>query len=763
VNAYPRRPRARRWYWWILLLLGGVLSGTSSAQEQRGITPLAVPAAERELLGFDAGSSTALFVGVRDFDDPALTSVPFAVDDAVDLAHLFAFDLALVTPRRVVLALSGEPEKDSSKAWLAELKGAGADVVPATQSKILLHLRRQSKVAGADGLFLVGLATHGFTTKAGDYLFARDTLRADPEVTGIPVPLLFKRLADASTLRRFALLDACKERLEAKRGTEAPPMDKTLHDAIAAARGQVVLAATTTNGYAYDDTERKNGVFTAAILDGLRGAALDKGAPFVTARTLADYVNGRVVEWVSQHRPADRQTLGITRNIQGAGATLPLAADAKAVERSRDYQVRKVKAINKLRDHLGGELKGETFDTVVAFLNVETPTDAHLDLLLEIEALDGTRRAKRRLAAYVKEYVSPLVHGAEAVPTPEPQAGPPHGGPRIPLPPPQTARLTVRSNVRGDTVYIDGEARGPTGPRAHELSPGTYTVRVEKPDYVPWERTLELAAGARETARAELVREVAAAPPAAVSEASPPAVAPPQAEGVSGPRAGEVWTEPVTGMAFVWVPEGCFQMGSEQGATEERPVHRVCVAGFWLARHEVTQGQWRRVMGDNPARFKKGDDYPVETVSWKDAQAFINRLNGKGQGGFRLPSEAQWEYACRSGGRDETYCGGDHVESLAWYWSNSGNTTHPVGGKRANGLGLYDMSGNVWEWVQDCYHESYEGAPDDGSVWEDGNCGRVIRGGSWLNLPDNVRSGNRYGYTPDFRSSDVGFRLARTP
>jgi formylglycine-generating enzyme required for sulfatase activity len=227
---------------------------------------------------------------------------------------------------------------------------------------------------------------------------------------------------------------------------------------------------------------------------------------------------------------------------------------------------------------------------------------------------------------------------------------------------------------------------------------------------------------------------------------------------------GETWTEPLTGIELAWVPGGCFQMGSDEGDTDERPVHEVCVEGFWLGTTEVTQGQWRRVMGDNPSAFENGDDYPVESVSWDDARAFVTKLNGRGAGGLRLPSEAEWEYACRDGGRAQTYCGGEDLDRLAWYRENGGSKTHPVGGKQANALGLYDMSGNVWEWVADCYAESYAGAPTDGSAREAADCARrVIRGGSWNDDPRDLRAANRYRPTPGSQGSHLGFRLARTP
>ena len=219
------------------------------------------------------------------------------------------------------------------------------------------------------------------------------------------------------------------------------------------------------------------------------------------------------------------------------------------------------------------------------------------------------------------------------------------------------------------------------------------------------------------------------------------------------------WRDPVTGMAFAWVPEGCFQMGSNEGHSDEKPVHEVCVDGFWMGKYEVTQGQWKKIMGNNPSYFKKGVNHPVEKVSWNDVQGFINKLNSKGQGGFRLPTEAEWEYACRSGGKQEKYCGGDDVDRVAWYDNNSGNKTHPVGKNSANGLGLYDMSGNVLEWVSDWYDRNYyRNSPKNNPQGPSSGSNRVIRGGSWSLDADYCRSAFRISDDPGFRDGDVGFR-----
>ncbi|MBF0310493.1 MAG: SUMF1/EgtB/PvdO family nonheme iron enzyme [Magnetococcales bacterium] len=221
---------------------------------------------------------------------------------------------------------------------------------------------------------------------------------------------------------------------------------------------------------------------------------------------------------------------------------------------------------------------------------------------------------------------------------------------------------------------------------------------------------------------------------------------------------------PLGGIDFVRVPGGCFQMGSNDGDSDEKPVHEVCVDGFEMGKHEVTQKQWRAVMGSDPPElnFKGCDDCPVERVSWLQVQEFIGKLNGGRSGPYRLPSEAEWEYACRGGRSGETYCGGNDIDRVAWHGGNSEGKTHPVGRKAANGFGLHDMSGNVWEWVSDWYGDNYANSPRNNPKGPDGGSRRVIRGGGWLSYPAYVRSAFRFGDGPDSRYYYLGFRLSRT-
>ncbi|MDO9289258.1 MAG: SUMF1/EgtB/PvdO family nonheme iron enzyme [Thermodesulfovibrionales bacterium] len=221
-----------------------------------------------------------------------------------------------------------------------------------------------------------------------------------------------------------------------------------------------------------------------------------------------------------------------------------------------------------------------------------------------------------------------------------------------------------------------------------------------------------------------------------------------------------------SGIEMVFVRGGCYQMGDTfgDGSSDEKPVHKVCVDDFYIGKYEVTQGQWKAIMGNNPSSFSSCvDNCPVENVSWNDIQDFINKLNQKTGKNYRLPAEAEWEYAARSGGKSEKYSGNNDIDSVAWYTSNSGSKTHPVGQKAANGLGIYDMSGNVLEWVSDWHGDKYYSkSPKNNPKGPNSGSLRVLRGGSWGYSVRSARTANRDWSYPGSRLRDVGFRVAMT-
>ncbi len=222
-------------------------------------------------------------------------------------------------------------------------------------------------------------------------------------------------------------------------------------------------------------------------------------------------------------------------------------------------------------------------------------------------------------------------------------------------------------------------------------------------------------------------------------------------------------------MRFIYIIPGEFMMGSpenEPGRFDNETRHRVILTeGFFMQTTPLTQGQWKAVMGNNPSHFENcGDDCPVENVSWDDAQKFIDKLNQRGEGTYRLPTEAEWEYAARAGS-DAAYCFGDNeseISQYAWYDANSESSTHPVGKLEPNNWGLYDMHGNVWEWCHDRYGDHPSGSVTDPMEPDRGSY-RVCRGGSWHGYALYCRSARRIRYSPDYRYYALGFRPVLLP
>ena len=243
---------------------------------------------------------------------------------------------------------------------------------------------------------------------------------------------------------------------------------------------------------------------------------------------------------------------------------------------------------------------------------------------------------------------------------------------------------------------------------------------------------------------------------------------PPQTQPETAPGNKTSFTENLAKgvtLEMVSLPAGKFLMGSSE-SDSEKPPHQVKVNSFAIGKYPITQAQYQAVMGNNPSHFKNNPQNPVEQVSWDDAQAFCQKLSQITGKTYRLPTEAEWEYACRAGTTTRYYFGDDanQLGDYAWGGENSNGTTHPVGQKKPNGWGLYDMSGNVWEWCEDDWHDSYAGAPDDGTAWIDNdNCSqseKCLRGGSWFSNPINCRSANRFRDNPDLHGSNIGFRVA---
>ena len=234
--------------------------------------------------------------------------------------------------------------------------------------------------------------------------------------------------------------------------------------------------------------------------------------------------------------------------------------------------------------------------------------------------------------------------------------------------------------------------------------------------------------------------------------------------------ANQDFTEDAWGinMKMIWVEGGEFMMGctSEQSGCEgdEQNVRRVTVDGFYIGMLEVTQSQWEKVVGTNSSWYR-GANLPVETVSWEEAMEFCRLLSNKTGRTYTLPTEAQWEYAARGGKKADgtKYAGSNMIDAVAWYTANGSTSTQPCGTKRANALGIYDMSGNVREWCKDWYSSSYTSYDTNNPAGPSSGSYRVIRGGGWLSDASNCRVANRAGESPGYRNLSLGFRIVCLP
>ncbi len=295
-------------------------------------------------------------------------------------------------------------------------------------------------------------------------------------------------------------------------------------------------------------------------------------------------------------------------------------------------------------------------------------------------------------------------------------------------------QVMLKSDPTGAALYIDGSYAG-TAPYSVALSFGTHTIKAVN-DGVTKEETITVS----ENGQSEWTLNVQKGP---------------QTETIT-----------VNGVSFkmIVVKGGTFTMGctSEQSGcdNEESPAHKVTLSDYCMGETEVTQALWKAVMGRNPSKWT-GDNLPVENVSWDDAQEFIRKLNQKTGRNFRLPTEAEWEYAARGGSqsRGYQYSGSNTLGNVAWYYGNSGSQTHPVKTKQPNELGLYDMSGNVWEWCADWYG-SYSGSAQTDPAGPGSGSFRVFRGGGWSSSAGGCRVSFRDGYDPGDRFNNLGFRLA---
>ncbi|MEI6141166.1 MAG: SUMF1/EgtB/PvdO family nonheme iron enzyme [Mariniphaga sp.] len=333
----------------------------------------------------------------------------------------------------------------------------------------------------------------------------------------------------------------------------------------------------------------------------------------------------------------------------------------------------------------------------------------------------------------------------------------------------KTGILKIMTTPTYATITLGGENKGTAPATLRNLLVGDYTLTLSLPGYASITKTLTIAEGETSMVTETLANITSTSQ--ASSTALPKTNATKDETTVKPNENNQSFTENINGVAMemVAIKGGTSQMGSNE-SDDEKPIHTVTLGDFSIGKTEVTQAQWEAIMGSNPSYFK-GDILPVESVSWDNVQVFLDKLNAKTGKTYRLPTEAEWEYAAGASIGPATsrnkYAGTDSESSLgncAWYGDNSGSKTHPVGTKQPNQLGLYDMSGNVWEWCSDWYSENYyANSPQNNPKGASTGSVRVLRGGGWSDTAASCRVAYRDSISPGSRFINLGFRLVLVP
>ena len=695
--------------------------------------------------GLDPGASAGLFIGVQKYRDECLNPVQFAVDDAVDLAWLFGFTLKLISPSKIILALSGQPEKETSKRALSELVVAGAKRTSAT----LFDLYKLVYVAGMNtsksGIYVVSFAGHGFNDQGSSLLCPEDLLYRRFVRTGLDLTAIKDDIDSAPAERRLVLVDACRGKVARSRATamDGPPANEAFLKAFSSVRGLATLFATSRGGHSYDDPVRQNGVFTSLVLDGLHGGAAIPGNQFITLKDLSVYTHAKIRNWIMMNREKQIETSrGVHLSCESVEMMrLPLAVNMEAFQASVNMKTRCEAAVERLKAEIEPPITGKLFDQIRSWLGKAPPGELAGELLQEIEKLDGTISMRRAIVFFVAQHLEDFGVG---------RFEPPVGD-------------SASSSKVGVKSMLTAEAR----------REGILTKARDFPE----SKARQLGGQWRDSSPETAPRSV----PAWAS--------------AGGSDDYGLWADFVVGevaQRMRWIEPGVFVMGSSEDEVghcgNESPQREVeILEGFWLADTPCTQQLWIQVMKRNGCRFRS-PRRPTENIVWNDTQVFLARLSAHyPEFFFCLPTEAQWEYACRAGTSAGTYAGDLEIvginnapalDGIAWYAGNSGRFfelsdgenvsnwpgmqyptlqagTRSVAEKDPNSWGLFDMLGNVWEWCQDEWSEQYGST----SRSADGLL-RSIRGGSWASNPASVRAASRNSRLGSTRCFDLGFRFA---
>ena len=633
----------------------------------------------------------ALVVGVDEYQDEQISRLSGASNDAKALADALV-RYAGFPADQVILLASDEPQQRQPN-----------------RGNILQYLSNLRGIVPEDGLLVVSFAGHGIERGGRGFLCPSDARIGGSiallESTGVAVDTVREWIRETGVKQVLIILDACRNDPSGRGGDENRLTDSFARRFNFDVRNREVTAfatlyATDVGHVAYEYKEKKQGYFTWALVEGLKGAAANEKGE-VTLGGLVRYLQEQVPKRV-------RLDMGQEKSQK------PYAT-------------------------VGGYKADELVISITVRVQPVTPTVSAVDpAAIELEFWNSTKTSSdiEDFKAYLDHYPS----GTFAA----------------------LARNKIRAletAAKSSAVPPKTEAK-PTATDSKPVSSGGSSTSGGGPGGLPL-RGFEFDVVTVNSSGAETSRRK---------------------------QQAQYCSEDIAGISLelVPIPGGTFTMGSTE-YDSEKPPHQVTVGSFYMGKYEVTQTQWRAVAGlpkvardlsPDPSGFK-GDNLPVEQVSWDDSVEFCSRLSRATGRTYRLPTEAEWEYACRAGTTTPFAFGDSIAPQVVNYNGNYPYAQAPKGTSRetttrvgfmgvANAFGLFDMHGNVWEWCLDYWHETYNGAPTDGRSWETGGDTRyrVLRGGSWYYLANYCRSANRFRYTPAFRTFSIGFRVvvgARTP
>jgi formylglycine-generating enzyme required for sulfatase activity len=673
------------------------------------------------------GRRRAILIAASEFpEEPSLQSLRCPKNDVAGLAEaLTSTDFGLFTDP---LTFINEPSHSTLRA-----------------------INRIFREASRDDQILIYYSGHGKQDTAGNlHLATADTETGALETSSIPVGTL-RRLIDNYACKQVALiLDCCfggavgKDFL--KSGVD-DHLKQTFHG-----RGIYILTASTATQTAREKEGDEYSLFTKHILQGIReGEADHNDDGMISLDDLYEYVKTRVP------REAPQYPTKWEFGVQGNSLFI-----ARAVRTFRPDRLRAFK--QKIKDD-EDYLLPEVFEQAYRVIRENQPKrDKDFFALLE-ELCDGRARHGEFNSRWLRLPQSRAQEQERNAPRQE-----------------KDSKTPMRSVVDGvdfsDRLirWIIDEFKKDHGidlskesMAMQRLKEAAENARIELSSMMETEINLPFIT-ANQSGPKHLVMKLTRArleqmdlPQIKEARMPPPfAATPPQKEEAPPHKPVESFTDDLNGvpLEMIFVPGASFKMGSPKGKgrDRERPQHDVTARDFYMSKYQITQAQWKAVMGENPSYFKGDPALPVENVSWNDAKQFCKKLSKMTGKHYRLPNEAEWEYACRAGTTGD-YAG--DLDAMAWIGKNSGSRTHPVGQKQPNAFGLYDMHGNVWEWCEDIWHDSYKGAPTKGSAWLGGGNSkhRVLRGGSWYRLEDWCRSAFRNWGDPSSRSNSLGVRV----